>query len=146
MTEKDSLTIPAYIYEEMLNHLRGVYPDEGCGLLGGSAGLVSKHYPTSNIEPENKQIRYLIEPHQQLAAEEELDESGLELIAIYHSHPKTQARPSPTDVRTAYYPDAFYVLVSFADYENPVIKAYKINKPDPWGDIGEIIEKELSIS
>lgn len=137
------LTIPAQIIEEMLAHLRSVYPEEGCGLLGGKAGQVSRHYTTTNVEPENKQIRYLIEPRQQLEAEEELDELGLELTAIYHSHPKTEARPSPTDVRTAYYPDAFYVLVSLADYDNPVIRAYKIVKPDPWGATGEIIEYPL---
>lgn len=142
---QNGLTIPASILEEMLAHLRSVYPEEGCGLLGGKDGQASKHYPTTNVEPENKQIRYLIEPRQQLEAEEALDELGLELITIYHSHPKTQARPSPTDVRTAYYPDAFYVLVSLADYDNPVVKAYKIVKPDPWGETGEIIEYPLEI-
>ncbi len=141
----EELIIPAAILEEMLKHLRSVYPEEGCGLLGGQDGQILKHYPTTNVEPENKQIRYLIEPREQLAAEEELDEQGLELVAIYHSHPKTQARPSPTDVRTAYYPDAFYVLVSLADFDSPIVRAYKIVKPDPWGETGEIIEKELVI-
>jgi proteasome lid subunit RPN8/RPN11 len=142
----DKITVPAQIWKEMLAHLRSVYPEEGCGMLGGKDGRVIKHYPTTNVEPENKQIRYLIDPHQQLAAEEDMDEQGLEVLAIYHSHPKTQARPSPTDVRTAYYPDAFYLLVSFADFENPDFRAYKILKPDPWGDTGEIVEKDLEIS
>lgn len=143
MNEK--LVIPAQILGEILEHLRSVYPEEGCGLLGGAAGRVVQHYPTTNVEPENKQIRYLIDPRQQLEAEETIEKNSLELIAIYHSHPKTPARPSPTDVRTAYYPDAFYLLVSFADAANPDIRAYKIAKPDPWGDSGEIIEQILEI-
>ncbi|WJW69953.1 M67 family metallopeptidase [Candidatus Chlorohelix allophototropha] len=139
------LVIPAQIYKEIIEHLRRWYPDEGCGLLGGKAGLVSHHYPTENVEPENKYKRYLINPRQQMEAEEELDSIGLELVAIYHSHTHTPAYPSPTDVRTAYYPDSYYVLVSFAEPDNPVIHAYKIVKPDPWGESGEIVGQELQI-
>jgi proteasome lid subunit RPN8/RPN11 len=137
------LTIPFDIYQEMLDHLHRDYPNEGCGLLGGQAGKVSRHFPTTNVEPEDKYIRYLIDPKEQLAAEEALDEQGLELVAIYHSHTHTPAYPSPTDVRTAYYPDSYYILVSLTDPANPVIRAYKINKPDPWGATGEIIEQEF---
>jgi [CysO sulfur-carrier protein]-S-L-cysteine hydrolase len=139
------LRIPAEIYEAMLTHLRQDYPDEGCGLLGGLDGVVSQHWPTTNVEPEDKYIRYLIDPQEQLAAEEAIDQLGLELTAIYHSHTHTPAYPSPTDVRTAYYPDSYYVLVSLSDPQNPVIRAFKIEKPDPWGESGEIIEKELII-
>lgn len=139
------LTIPVIIYEEILDHLRQAYPNEGCGLLGGRDGKVSRHFPTTNVEPQDKYIRYLIDPKEHLAAEEALDEQGLELVAIYHSHTHTQAYPSPTDVRTAYYPDSYYILVSLTDPANPIIRAYKINKPDPWGATGEIIEKELII-
>ncbi len=137
------LKIPIAIYEEMLAHLRQDYPDEGCGLLGGNAGLVKRHWPTTNVEPEDKYVRYLIDPKEQLAADEAIDELGLELTAIYHSHTHSPAYPSPTDVRTAYYPDSFYVLVSLTDPQNPVIHAYKIVKPDPWGATGEILEEEL---
>lgn len=139
------LIIPAKIYAEMLEHLRQDYPDEGCGLLGGKDGVVSRHFPTTNVEPHDKYIRYLIDPKEQLAAEEELDEQDLELVAIYHSHTHTPAYPSPTDVRTAYYPDSYYVLVSLTDPANPVINAYKIHKPDPWGVTGEITKEELTI-
>lgn len=139
------LKIPSQIYEEMLAHLRQDYPDEGCGLLGGKDGVVQRHWPTTNVEPEDKYIRYLIDPKEQMQAEEEIDEAGLELTAIYHSHTHTPAYPSPTDVRTAYYPDSFYVLVSLTDPQNPIIKAYKILKPDPWGATGEIVEDSLEI-
>jgi [CysO sulfur-carrier protein]-S-L-cysteine hydrolase len=139
------LKIPSAIYAEMLAHLKKWYPDEGCGLLGGANDEVSRHYPTPNVEPENKYKRYLIDPKAQYDAEAELDDAGLELVAIYHSHTHTPAYPSPTDVRTAYYPDSYYVLVSLTEPENPVIRAYKIVKPDPWGETGEIIEQELII-
>ena len=140
------VTIPGAIIEEMLAHLRADYPDEGCGLLGGLAGVVSRHWPTTNVEPTDKYVRYLIDPREQLAAEEEMDAADLELTAIYHSHTHTPAYPSPTDVRTAYYPDSFYILVSLTDPANPVVRAYRILKADPWGDQGQIVEVELVIS
>lgn len=139
------LKIPATILAEMLEHLRQDYPDEGCGLLGGRDGLVSRHFPTTNVEPDDKYIRYLIDPKEQLAAEEALDDENLELMAIYHSHTHSPAYPSPTDVRTAYYPDSYYVLVSLTDPANPVVYAYKIHKPDPWGVTGEIVQEELVV-
>jgi proteasome lid subunit RPN8/RPN11 len=139
------LIIPGKIYEEIIAHLRQAYPNEGCGLLGGLNGVVSYHFPTTNVEPVNKYKRYLIDPREQLSAQEKIDELGLELVAIYHSHTHTPAYPSPTDVRTAYYPDSYYVLVSLSEPLEPVIKAYKIIKPDPWGETGEIEEQPLKV-
>jgi len=115
-------------------------------LLGGQGGLVSRHYPTENVAPEDKPKRYLVNPRQQLQAQEQLEAANLELSAIYHSHIHTPAYPSPTDVRTAYYPDSYYVLVSFAEPANPVIRAYKIVKPDLWGESGEIVEQEWQVT
>jgi proteasome lid subunit RPN8/RPN11 len=139
------VVIPRSILAEILTHLRTAYPDEGCGLLGGKDGKVLKHYPTNNVEPENKRIRYLIDPKQQLEAEAEIDANDWELTAIYHSHTFTPAYPSPTDVRTAYYPDSYYIIVSFMEYNTPDIRAYKIHKTDSWGDSGEVEEFPVEI-
>ena len=54
-----------------------------------------------------------------------MDEKGEELAAIYHSHPASQAYPSPTDRAEAHYPDAVYVLVSLRTAE-PEIEAWRI--------------------
>lgn len=139
------VVIPATILAEMIEHVKKGYPEEACGLLAGVDGKVLRHRPTTNVEPVDKKIRYLIEPREQLQFEEEIDRDNLELTGIYHSHTHTQARPSPTDVRTAYYPDTYYILISLMDYEHPDVRAYKIVKPDPWGETGEIVEQELKV-
>ncbi len=139
------MIIPAEIIVAMLAHLRGVYPDEGCGLLGGLAGTVSRHYPAANVATDNKSNRYLLEPQLLLQAATELKEAGLELTVIYHSHPHSPAYPSPADLLTAYYPDSYYLLVSLTDLERPDIRAYKIVKPDLWGATGEINQQALKI-
>jgi [CysO sulfur-carrier protein]-S-L-cysteine hydrolase len=139
------VVIPRAILEEMLAHLQMAYSDEGCGLLGGKDGTVIKHYPTENVEPENKRIRYLIDPKKIYEVEEEIDANDWELTAIYHSHTFTPAYPSPTDVRTAYYPDSFYIIVSLMDYDKPDVRAFKIIKPDPFGETGDIEEYSIEV-
>ena len=56
----------------------------------------------------------------------EAADAGWELRAIFHSHTHTEASPSPTDRRQAFYPDAFYLLVSLADRERPVLRGFTI--------------------
>ena len=64
--------------------------------------------------------------------------NGLEVVAIYHSHPQTEAYPSPTDVKLAFYPEAYYILTSLQDLQNPVMRAFKIED-------GKITEEPLDI-
>ena len=44
----------------------------------------------------------------------EIDEAGLDLIGIYHSHVSSPAYPSRTDSEQAFWPDAVYLIVSLA--------------------------------
>lgn len=74
---------------------------------------------------ESPRTRYLMAPRDQLAAFRSMDEAGEDLLAIYHSHPATEPRPSATDVAEARYPDAVYVLVSLRGAE-PELAAWTI--------------------
>ena len=49
-----------------------------------------------------------------------------EMLAIFHSHPETPARPSQEDVRLAWTPDVAYVIVSLQKPDTPVIKGFLI--------------------
>ena len=49
-----------------------------------------------------------------------MDESGEELAAIYHSHTKSPAYPSQTDINLAAYPGVVYLIVSLAEGEEPL--------------------------
>jgi proteasome lid subunit RPN8/RPN11 len=71
--------------------------------------------------------RYAIDPREQLRAFRDMESTGEELVAIYHSHPVTQPYPSPTDRAEAHYPDAFYVLVSLRD-RTPELRAYRVRE------------------
>lgn len=67
-----------------------------------------------------------MEPTEQLQAIMDLEERGLELLAIYHSHPHGPDVPSSSDVSQAYYPDSFYIIVSFRVKERPSVRAFHI--------------------
>jgi len=100
--------------QAMLEHVQKQAPEEACGLLGGQrAGArarVALVIPITNAL--HSATRYRMEPQEQLAAFNRLDAAGLELLAIYHSHPKGPATPSATDLAEAYYPEAVHLIWS----------------------------------
>jgi proteasome lid subunit RPN8/RPN11 len=55
-----------------------------------------------------------------------IEDAGEELVAIYHSHTKSAAYPSQTDVNLAGWPDAVYVIVSLEDPEKPDVRGFWI--------------------
>lgn len=77
----------------------------------------------------------------QLRVYHEIDELELDIVAYYHSHTHTEARPSPTDVRLAQDPTALWVLVSLT--HEPNVRAWRIEKTDPADESGEVIEVPL---
>jgi len=68
----------------------------------------------------------------------EIDDKGWEVRGIVHSHTHTEAYPSETDVRQAFLPDAWYVLVSLMDREQPMIRGFSIRE-------GDVLEREVMI-
>ena len=51
-------------------------------------------------------------------------ESGQALLGVYHSHPRTAAYPSASDVEMAFYPEAFYFIISLEP--SVELRAFKI--------------------
>jgi proteasome lid subunit RPN8/RPN11 len=123
--------------EEMLSHLRATFPDEGCGVLASQGGRVTKVYPIANVS--QSPVVYRMDPIAQLEALEEIDEKGWALGAIFHSHTRTRAYPSKTDVELAFYPDALQIIISLANQDRPDIRAFRIES-------GTIAEEPLEIS
>lgn len=116
MTERDGvLRIPAPLTELLLAHARSELPNEACGLLSGSAadGLATSFHPARNAEA--SPLRYSVHPEDLVRITFAIDDAGDDLVAIFHSHTRSPAVPSPTDRRAAMYPDAFYLVASLAD-------------------------------
>jgi len=99
-------------------------PNECCGIIATSDGAVVRVFRATNAEA--SPVRYSLDPNEQLRITNEIDASDWELGGIYHSHTRSKAYPSQTDVNLAFYPDALYLIVSLEDPDSPDLRAFRI--------------------
>jgi len=119
------LKIPAAIHDDMIVHAKEGFPLEVCGILGGSGDVVSVIYRMTNTDASNE--HFMMDPREQFAVVKDIRAKGLAMLAIYHSHPETPARPSDEDIKLALTPEVSYLIISLADRDVPDIKSYKIS-------------------
>jgi proteasome lid subunit RPN8/RPN11 len=132
MAELDGVLV-----KEMVEHGLREFPNECCGLVAGRDGAPVRVYAMTNLDA--SPVSYRLDPKEQLEAFDEMDAEGLELWGIYHSHTHSEAYPSETDRRLAFYPDSLYLVMSLTDRENPVVRAFRIADD-------EVAEEELTIA
>lgn len=113
----------------MIAHARDDLPNECCGILAGQDGQVLKLYRMSNVEA--SPFRFSMNPLEIARVDTEAGDNDWELLAIYHSHTRSEAYPSDTDVRIAggtsqLWPDVRYVLVSLMDANAPQVRLFDI--------------------
>ena len=99
-------------YEEMQQHVAGHVPLEACGLLAGKNGRVEKVLPIRNQA--QSPVRFVMDPYEQLNAFEWIDAQSLDLVAIFHSHPRGPEAVSATDIKEAAY-EVVYIVWSQSD-------------------------------
>jgi [CysO sulfur-carrier protein]-S-L-cysteine hydrolase len=117
------MRIAQSLIDEMVAHAREDLPNECCGMVGGRDGEATVVVPVVNSAA--SPLRFEMEPQGQYDALKAIEDEGSELLAIYHSHTKSAAYPSQTDVNQAVnWPDAIYLIVSLQDAEVPDVKGY----------------------
>jgi proteasome lid subunit RPN8/RPN11 len=112
------LHIPRQIYQEMLVQARAELPNECCGLLAGptlvhasSTGLlVSKRYPLRNEKA--SPVEFWSEPRDMFDAVRDMRRLGIDILAVYHSHPGGEPTPSKTDLERNYSPEVMNLIIS----------------------------------
>jgi proteasome lid subunit RPN8/RPN11 len=126
-------------------HARTEYPNEACGLIAGTAaaaagGAATRWHATRNRAA--SPLRYEIHPDDLLGVVLAIDAAGEAIWGIVHSHVRSPARPSPTDVGLAFYPDALYLIVSLsAEEADPTTGAESIRA---WRIVeGHVFEVQL---
>ncbi len=120
----NALEIPQEILSEMVLQARGEAPVEACGVLAGRENRVQKLYKVRNSDQSTE--HFMMAPEEQFAVVKEIRSKELEMLAIYHSHPATEARPSAEDVCLALTPDVLYVIVSLQGPGKPQVRGFTI--------------------
>jgi proteasome lid subunit RPN8/RPN11 len=122
------ITLQSSHRDQILKSAREAEPHECCGVIGGrQSGEAQSIYLLRNVAADQI-ISYEAAPEDLFTAQRQMRERGEELIAIYHSHPRSsEPVPSETDVRLAYYPQAVYFIVGLAGPQ-PVIRAFCISE------------------
>jgi [CysO sulfur-carrier protein]-S-L-cysteine hydrolase len=117
------MRIARQLLDEIVSHAREEAPNECCGMVASRNGDAVKVYRATNAA--HSPLRYELDGAEQYKIQMEIDDAGLELGAIYHSHTRTEPYPSQTDINLAFYPDALYVIVGLAG-DAPDIRAFSI--------------------
>lgn len=123
------VTLPRAIYDAMLAHVGAGYPDEACGILAGD-GVTPRaltHFPARNAAEGDAATFSIIDPPELLAIWNAIDGNDQVILSYYHSHPRTQAYPSPRDIHYAQgWPGTYYLIFSLIDPDHPVLRAFLV--------------------
>jgi len=120
--------LPRKLLEEIVAHARESAPRECCGLLFGDGEVVDRLVRGRNVH-QTPETRYEIDPAQLREAIASNDDTDRFLVGIYHSHPRTEPKPSEFDIANARWPQQVYVLTSLRS-EPPEVFAYRITGGD----------------
>src|SRR5437016_3815163 len=114
------------MYEEMVEHALSEFPNEACGQILGRAGSPERFVIMRNADA--SPVTYRFDSDEQFKVWRGCQEEGLDddPYAIYHSHTHSEAYPSETDRRQAFYPEARYLILSLEDRERPVLRGFRI--------------------
>ena len=118
------LTLAPGLMERIVRHAEASLPQEACGLIAGSGGSAMRFIPMTNRLA--SATSFEMEPSELIVTLRSLRESAESLVAIFHSHPRGPAEPSPRDIERAYYPETAHIIVSLASPENPVVRGFRI--------------------
>lgn len=110
----------------ILAHARRDAPRECCGLLAGRGGRIELAIPLRNID-RRPRSRFRIDPAEHIAVRRALRTLApkLEIVGVYHSHPRGPATPSAADVAEWYYPDWYCAIV---DGRRAALRVFQIRK------------------
>ena len=135
------MILPRELADRLVAQAMAELPNECCGMIAGLDGRAVSVHPAANTE--SSPFMYVMEPREQLRIMDEIDDSGADLLAIYHSHTRSAAYPSRTDVELAFYPNTLYLIVSIAKRDAPDIRAFHIDRSAAPGE--EIREEPVEV-
>jgi proteasome lid subunit RPN8/RPN11 len=117
------MRISRELLDEVIAHARVDAPNECCGMIASRDGVAVAVHRARNAAA--SRFRYEIDGMEQYKIQSAIEDAGLDLGAIYHSHTRSAPTPSETDINLAFYPDALYVIVGL-EHDEPDVRAWTI--------------------
>lgn len=109
-----------------IEHARAAWPAEICGLIGGRDHRLETTVPVANIaEPPPGQCGFHMDPTGQFRATRDLEDQGLDITGVYHSHPHSAPVPSAQDIALAVDPELTHLIIATGEGE-PELAAWRI--------------------
>jgi proteasome lid subunit RPN8/RPN11 len=121
----------------MLAQARAEAPNECCGMIASRDGEAVTVYPATNAAA-SPPYAYEIDSADLYRIQMAIEDAGLDLGAIYHSHPRSEPVPSQTDINLAFYPEATYIIIGLQGAD-PDVRAFTIRE-------GRVAEAELVVA
>ena len=124
------------LYEEIVAHARSEAPNECCGMVASRDGDAVKVYAATNAEA--SPFRFVIDAREQLEIHNQIEAAELDLGAIYHSHTRTEPKPSQTDINfSKAWPGVLWIIVGLVE-DQPEVRTWRI-------DDGHVSDAELLV-
>jgi [CysO sulfur-carrier protein]-S-L-cysteine hydrolase len=131
------MRIAQSLLDEVIAHALEDAPNECCGMIAARDGEAVRVHRARNAAA--SPLRYEIDGKEQYAIQTAIEDAGLELGAIYHSHTRSAPYPSQTDINLAFYPESLYVIVGVKDPDAPEVRAFRIED-------GQVSEAQLEVA
>lgn len=132
------ISLDRQVYDGIIDRALDGQPYEVCGVLGGTyeaeRSRASIFHPTTNVA-DAPEIRYTIDPEEQLDRIDQIENDGLDVVGFYHSHPAGPTNPSETDRARATWPGYSYVIVALDGH--PFLGSWR------WKSTTEQFEQEI---
>jgi len=130
------MRIAQALIDDIVAHALEDAPNECCGLIASRDGEAVEIHRARNAAA--SPLRYELDGMEQYRIQSAIEDAGMELGAIYHSHTRSAPYPSQTDINLAFYPESLYVIVGVKDRDAPEVKAYRIED-------GQVSEAHLDV-
>ena len=102
------ITIVQRVLDEVRAHADEDAPRECCGVLIGRQGDILECARALNLAEGT--TRFRLNPPDHIRAMREARERTMDVIGFYHSHPRSRAYPSETDVAESGYAGAMHLI------------------------------------
>jgi len=125
------LRIPRPIYEQMIARAIAGLPNECCGLLAGpidddgARGEATAHYALTNEL--QSPTEFLSDSREMLTAVKDMRQKGIDILAIYHSHPASKPIPSKLDLERNYGSCVINLIIGLKN-DSPDVQAWWLNE------------------